>query len=298
MTVDHSSYIGRFAPSPTGPLHLGSLIAALASYLDAKANQGQWLVRMEDLDPPRETPGAADSILRSLEQHGLHWDGNVLYQSTQLERYHAIINDLIQRELAFYCTCSRRESEAMGGIYNGRCRDTFKQPDQDFAVRLRVDNRNIFFTDKIQGLVTEQLDTSIGDFVILRKDGLTAYQLAVVVDDAQQGITTILRGSDLLDSTPRQLFLQNTLGLATPAYAHIPVITDDEGNKFSKQTFAEAVDDQQAINNLRLALRFLNQPQPAQGVNLQDFLLSATDQWQLSSIPANHSIKASSIKQP
>jgi len=291
-------YIGRFAPSPTGPLHMGSLIAALASYLDAKANNGQWLLRMEDLGPPREVAGAAEAIIASISNHGFEWDGPLLYQSSKLDRYHSFVDQLIDNKQAFYCICSRRESETEHGTYNGHCRNSHQKPDRDFAIRLLVEPGSLTLLDQIQDRLYQQLDTSVGDFIIQRKDGLIAYQLAVVVDDADQQISHVIRGSDLLDSTPRQILLQQVLGFETPHYAHIPVISDATGNKLSKQTHAKPIDDKLAIDNLRYALAFLNQPQPLEGSNVQQLLTSAIDNWQINAIPKTKHISETSIKAP
>ena len=284
-----SGYIGRFAPSPTGLLHIGSLIGALASYLDARANQGRWLVRMEDLDPPREMLGAASAILQSLEDHGLTWDGEVLWQSQRHDAYRQVINDLLRANQAFYCTCSRRDLQQSKGIYQGRCRGRLTAPvDQDFACRLQVDNQSMAVDDAIQGHFSQQLEREVGDVILQRKDGLFAYQLAVVVDDAYQGITHIVRGADLLDSTPRQIYLQRVLGYTTPQYGHFPVITDEQGEKFSKQTFATAIDSADACNNLCLALAFLQQPLPPVELcqEVEAILAWAVEHWSIDSIPS------------
>ena len=225
------SYIGRFAPSPTGPLHLGSLIAALASYLHAHSHNGQWLVRMEDLDPPREMPGAADSILRSLEAHGLHWHGEVMFQSQRLEAYQAALESLHSRQLVYPCDCTRARLTKLGGIYDGHCRnrDNLQAP---FAWRLKVQDRSIQFDDQWQGPQKQNLALELGDYILKRKDGLFAYQLAVVVDDIKQGVNWIIRGSDLLDSSARQLYLFELLGNASVNFGHIPVIENELGQKF------------------------------------------------------------------
>ena len=283
-----SRYIGRFAPSPTGFLHIGSLIGALASYLDAKANQGQWLVRMEDLDPPREMPGAASAILQSLEDHGLAWDGEVLWQSQRHDAYRQVINDLLLANKAFCCTCSRSDLQGSHGIYQGQCRGCVTPPvDQDFAWRLQVDNKSIAFDDAIQGHFSQQLEREVGDVVLQRKDGLFAYQLAVVVDDAYQGINHVVRGSDLLGSAPRQIYLQQVLGYTTPQYMHFPVITNEQGDKLSKQTFAAAIKSGDACNNLCLALAFLKQPLPPEQLcqEVGDILAWAVEHWSVDSIP-------------
>ena len=211
-----ASYIGRFAPSPTGPLHLGSLFTALASYLDARANHGRWLVRMEDIDPPREIPGAADTILRQLENHGLHWDDSVLYQSQRLRAYQQAVADLVDKQLVYYCQCTRARLRSLNGIYDGHCRSqklltADSNATKSSAIRILVPDLTITWADLIQGPCSENLAKSCGDFIVVRRDGLFAYQLAVSVDDGYQGITHIIRGDDLLDSTPRQIYLLGQL---------------------------------------------------------------------------------------
>ena len=282
-----TNYTGRFAPSPTGLLHIGSLIGAVASYLDARANNGKWLVRMEDLDPPREMPGAADAILQSLQDHGLHWDGEVLWQSQRLQAYQHTIEQLLANKQAFYCTCSRSDLQGSNGIYPGHCRGTQSPPIGESAIRLQVDNCEISFDDGIQGRFSQQLQREVGDFVLKRKDGLFAYQLAVVVDDANQQINHVVRGSDLLDSTPRQIFLQRQLGITTPHYTHIPVITNQQGQKLSKQTFAQAIDADNACHNLLAALDFLQQPLPPEECRQTpgDILRWAQQHWSIAAIP-------------
>jgi glutamyl-Q tRNA(Asp) synthetase len=280
-------YIGRFAPSPTGPLHFGSLLGALASFLDARAHNGTWLVRLEDIDPPREVAGAATAILDCLRAHGLLWDGEVSYQSQRYALYRGAIERLLAEGHAFYCTCSRTELVQHGGIYAGRCRACRQKPATPHAVRLQVETGTLEFDDLIQGHIAQELARAVGDFVLFRKEGLPAYQLAVVVDDAAQGITRIVRGSDLLDSTARQIFLQRRLGLPTPEYAHIPVIANADGQKLSKQTFAPALDNGNALQNLQAALDFLGQP-PPDGAHRQsvDALLAwAIDHWRLEAVP-------------
>lgn len=285
MNTD-SRYIGRFAPSPTGPLHIGSLIAALASFLDAKANHGEWLLRIENLDPPREMPGANEQIIRCLKQHHLDWDGELLWQSDRHAIYQHVIEQLLDQQKAFYCSCSRADIQKSGGIYSGHCRGQQQPTSQACAVRLQVDDQPVIFNDHIQGDFGQQLQQQVGDFVIRRKDGLFAYQLAVVVDDALQGITHIVRGSDLLDSTPRQIFLQQQCGFTTPQYSHLPVITNEAGQKLSKQTFAAALDHNRATDNLLKALFFLNQELPPRSMqqNCQSILDWATEHWQVSRV--------------
>jgi len=232
-----SQYVGRFAPSPSGPLHMGSLVAAVASYLDARSHKGQWLMRMEDLDPPRETQEAADQILFALDACHLHWDGKVLYQSQRYPAYQEAITDLQQQSLVFACDCSRQQIQEAGGVYPGTCRER-KFQESETALRCKVPDEIIRFEDRIQGIQSQNLAMEVGDFVIRRKDGLYAYQLAVVVDDAFQQVTHIVRGIDLLDSTTRQIYLQRMLKLNEPAYAHIPVIVNNQGQKLSKQHMA------------------------------------------------------------
>jgi glutamyl-Q tRNA(Asp) synthetase len=296
-TAEPHAYVGRFAPSPTGPLHLGSLICALATYLDARANGGSWLVRMEDLDPPREIPGAADSILNSLKAHGLYWDQQVLWQSQRYEAYAAVVAQLLASGKAFYCDCSRAQLAQHNNIYQGHCRNRKLPADTPAAVRVRVEGETaISVSDHLQASLQEDVAAAVGDFIIRRRDRLYAYQLAVVVDDAYQGINRVLRGSDLYDSTPRQIYLQQLLALPTPAYTHIPVITNGKGQKLSKQTHAPVLDDDRAIDNLRLALRFLGQSPPAPQVQRLDLLLQhAVEHWKIRAVPARMGIPESSI---
>jgi glutamyl-Q tRNA(Asp) synthetase len=260
-------YRGRFAPSPTGPLHLGSLIAAVGSYLEARSRDGEWLVRMEDLDPPREVPGAADLILRMLEAYGFEWDGAVLYQSTRTDAYEAALQRLAQADMLYPCACTRKEiaDSAVQGIeglvYPGTCRSGLHgRPER--AWRVRTTAEKITFDDAIQGRQAQVLGHDIGDFVLKRADGLYAYQLAVVVDDAEQGVTQVVRGADLLGSTPRQIWLQRLLGLPTPQYTHLPVAVNAEGEKLSKQTLAAPLDLYRPAPSLWQALDFLGQQPP------------------------------------
>ena len=239
MVSQASTTIGRFAPSPSGPLHFGSLVAAVGSYLDARSQGGQWLVRMEDIDPPREQPGAADDILRTLDLFGLHWDGPVMYQSQRSEAYNAALSQLTDR--LFYCTCTRAELRPHGGRYPGTCYQRQSAPDQPSAVRLRGPEQPPVFEDRAAGLLQLTADDTGTDPVLRRKDGLWAYQLAVVVDDAAQGVTDVVRGHDLLTTTPVQVWLQQCLAVATPQYLHLPVVTGPDGRKLSKQNHAPAV---------------------------------------------------------
>lgn len=261
-----AEYIGRFAPSPTGPLHFGSLVAALASYRAARSAGGKWLLRMEDLDQPREQPGAADDILRALDKLGLAWDGPVIYQSSRLERYRAVLDDLARRGFAYPCACTRRELEdsalALDGsrIYPGTCRRGLDPGKAARSMRARTHGAPIGFADAVQGWREQRVETQVGDFVLLRADGVIAYQLAVVVDDLDQGITEVVRGADLLDSTARQIHLQRLLGARTPLYAHVPVAVNAAGEKLSKQTGARPLDLSDPQAELARARRFLNQP--------------------------------------
>jgi glutamyl-Q tRNA(Asp) synthetase len=260
-----SEYVGRFAPSPTGPLHFGSLVAALASYMQARAAKGKWLLRIEDLDLPREQPGAADQILRALERFGFEWDGPVLWQSARLERYRAVLEDLLRRGFAYPCGCSRKELEdsalAIDGsrIYPGTCRHGLAPGKSPRAVRLRTHATPIGFDDLIQGPAQQRVEREVGDFVLKRADGVYAYQLAVVVDDFDQGVTDVVRGADLLDSTARQIHLQRILGAPAPRYAHVPVAVDATGQKLSKQTGATPIDLADPGRDLARARRFLGQ---------------------------------------
>ncbi|MCL4130914.1 UNVERIFIED_CONTAM: hypothetical protein GTU68_005695 [Idotea baltica] len=287
-----SSYIGRFAPSPSGPLHFGSLVSALASYLDAKANSGQWLVRMEDIDPPREIPGAADIILRQLQQHGLQWDGQVLYQSQRSDAYLSVLKQLQQAGLIYPCQCSRQQLKENGGIHNDRCE--IQDPSAPSALRLSVvDPYQIKFNDIFQGSQHQDIKHQIGDMVLYRKDNLFAYQLAVVIDDTHQKITHVIRGSDLLDSTPRQIYLQQQLKLPTPVYGHIPVAINCEGQKLSKQNLAVAIDNKAAQNNLATAICWLGLPLPNNLISTKNSTLAhcdkllvwAIEHWQRDMIP-------------
>ena len=259
-----SGYIGRFAPSPTGPLHFGSLLAALASYLDARANQGKWLMRVEDLDPLREPVGSADHILQQLQDLGMDWDDEVLYQSSRLDAYEEVLHKLQEDGLCYTCDCTRPQIREMGLVYNGSCRERAAPPEMPYAQRLKTDALEIGFIDQIQGHFAQQLEGEVGDFVIRRKDELFAYQLAVVVDDAFQNITHVVRGWDLLDSSPRQIYLQRVLKYQKMHYAHIPIIVDAKGQKLSKQAFAPSIKTDRASQTIFKALTFLGQAPPAE----------------------------------
>jgi glutamyl-Q tRNA(Asp) synthetase len=254
--ITPSTYIGRFAPTPSGHLHFGSLVAALASYLDARSVGGRWLMRMEDLDPPREEPGAQAAILKALESYGFEWDGEMVRQSDRHDAYAEVLNRLFNHGLAYACTCSRKTLAPYHGIYPGLCRNAGHDT-KDAAIRLRVPELEYHFIDRVQGEYRQHLGRDVGDFVIRRRDGLYAYQLAVVLDDAWQGITDVVRGADLLDSTPRQLYLQELLGLPQPRYLHIPLITQPDGHKLGKSYRSPPLTEDQATPLLLRALRAL-----------------------------------------
>ncbi len=256
--MKHSAYIGRFAPTPTGPLHMGSLVAALASYLDAKAHQGQWLLRIEDLDPPREDPNAKTLIPQQLIAHGLHWDGDLTFQSEHSARYEHALEQLRQQQRLFACTCSRKQ--LAGQLHQGNCHSTLHG---ETAWRLLVDDQTWMFVDRVYGEQSQNLQHQVGDPVLKRKDGLYAYQLAVVVDDEASGVTHVVRGADLLDNTQRQLYLQACLGYTHPEYLHLPLVINEQGQKLSKQNQAKALDLTQVEANLFQCLGFLHQQPPA-----------------------------------
>jgi glutamyl-Q tRNA(Asp) synthetase len=280
------AYRGRFAPSPTGPLHFGSLVAALGSWLMARRAGGEWWVRIEDLDPPREVPGAAEAQLRTLAGFGLISDGPVLRQSARGAHYRAALDRLLAAGRAFPCLCSRSALAATGGVHRA-C--TPPAPGRhDTAVRLRVaDGSRVAFEDALHGRIVQDVDTAVGDVVLLRADGYWAYQLAVVVDDAEQGMTHIVRGADLLDSTPRQILLQRALGLPTPAYAHLPLILDAHGQKLSKSMAALPVDAADPLPALRAAWRALGQPGSVlnAGGGVETVLMRAVPEFDPSLIP-------------
>jgi glutamyl-Q tRNA(Asp) synthetase len=296
-----SAYIGRFAPSPTGPLHFGSLVCALASFLDARHHQGKWLVRIEDSDPPREIPGATTIILKQLESHGLLWDGDLLYQSQRSEAYNAALAQLQNHGLIYSCDCNRQRIASLGGIYDGRCRQ--RQVSSESAIRLRLpedaNNAVIAFDDLIMGNCRQNLCSEVGDFVVKRRDRLFSYQLAVSVDDQFQNISHIIRGADLLDSTARQLYLQRCLGSSAEAsaaihYGHLPLATNAEGQKLSKQNHAPALAPGEESTNLWLALNWLQQAPPIElrGEDKATIISWAITNWSIASIPRTAEIVA------
>ena len=298
MTMSESArYVGRFAPSPTGPLHFGSLLAAVASYLQARVNQGKWLLRVEDIDPPREQSGADQRIIDALEAYGFEWDGPVSYQSQFAARHETLVQRLLDAGQAYRCSCSRRDLAGarrgpLGTIYPGTCRSGSLAG--EVAIRVRTDNELIHFDDALQGGQSQRLESESGDFVIKRRDGLIAYQLAVVADDHEQGITEVVRGFDLLDSTPRHIHLQRLLGLTTPDYLHIPVEENADGQKLSKLTGATEIARHDVRPVLVRALGALGQ-RPERNLaasSLESMWEWASDNWQLGAMAGQKSIPA------
>ena len=296
--VAHAEVVGRFAPSPTGDLHMGSLMAATASYLMARTQKGKWLVRIEDLDPPREVPGAAQRILFDLERFGFEWDGEVEYQSQRHEDYRAVLDRLVALDAAYPCTCSRREIQSAGlcGVdgfrYGGACRGGTHAARLARAWRLKVPDQRICYRDGIQGEQAQNLWREVGDFVMRRADGLWAYQLAVVVDDAAQGVTQVVRGADLLDSTPRQIWLQQLLQYSQPEYFHIPVIANAAGEKLSKQTQAPALFSGGEVLQLWQALHLLWQspPEELKHADIASLWAWALQHWLVQKMPQQRSV--------
>lgn len=283
-----SEYVGRFAPSPTGHLHLGSLLTAVGSFLDARAHNGKWLLRIEDVDTPRMISGAAQSILTTLEAFGLYWDDTETYQSDQFHRYQDILAYLKQQQLAYPCFCSRKKIQQtnIGSlIYQGTCRSTTK-PNLNIphSWRLKVDNETYTFLDRIEGIQSQNVACDTGDFILKRADGLWAYQLAVVVDDQYSGVTHIVRGNDLLSSTGRQIYLQHVLNYSTPLYAHLPILVNNLGQKLSKQTLAPAIDTNNAFESLKSVLHYLSLVPPSQIDCIGDLLKWAVSHWTINAV--------------
>ncbi|MFN7087955.1 MAG: tRNA glutamyl-Q(34) synthetase GluQRS [Burkholderiales bacterium] len=293
-------YRGRFAPSPTGPLHFGSLVAAVGSYLEARVHRGAWLVRIEDLDAPRTVAGADAAILRALEACGMQWDGSIVYQSARRDAYHAALHRLRRQGLVYACACSRREIAdsgivgSEGFVYPGTCRHELPVGKPARALRLTTHAAAIEFDDALQGRIAQNVAAEIGDFVLYRHDRVYAYQLAVVVDDAAQGITDVVRGADLLDSTPRQIHLQRLLGLATPRYAHLPVAVNAAGEKLSKQTLAPPLDASRPAPLLVAALAFLGQQPPATlaAASVREIWQWALENWRIGRVPRARQLAA------
>lgn len=308
--LQQKPYRGRFAPSPTGPLHFGSLVTALGSFLQAKSQGGEWLVRIEDIDPPREVAGSADDILRTLEAFHLYWDGPVLYQSRRSDAYDAALEELASMGHSFPCACSRKSiadallknaahQDQRPSIYPGTCREGLPHGARARALRVKVSPQTIVFDDLIQGKIETQLDREVGDFVIKRADGYHAYHLAVVIDDAHQGITEVVRGMDLIESTPHHLYLQQLLGYPSPRYAHLPIAVNEEGEKLSKQTHATPTDKRNPGPTLANALSFLgHQPDPTViSAGPEELLNWALENWNLDKIPDQPSIPAAKFQQ-
>jgi glutamyl-Q tRNA(Asp) synthetase len=287
------AYRGRFAPTPSGPLHFGSLVAAAGSLLEARTRGGEWLLRIDDLDPPRVVRGAADAILRTLDAYGMHWDGAVVRQSARSAAYHAALHRLRRQALVYPCACSRREigdsaaAGIEGPVYPGHCRAGMPADRAARALRVLTHGAAVAFEDAVQGRIEQAIEAAIGDFVVYRADGVYAYHLATVIDDAAQGITHVVRGADLLASTPRQIHLQRVLGLPTPAYAHLPVALNEAGEKLSKQTLAWPVDASAPVPALHAALRFLGQPvsDDLRRATLRELWSWAFAHWRLASVP-------------
>lgn len=285
--------IGRFAPSPTGPLHFGSLIAAVCSYTHVKHQRGQWRLRIDDLDTPRVVAGCADAILHTLEAHGFEWDGAVVYQGQRSETYQHAAATLTECGHTYPCICSRKDIAAVaqagleGPIYPGTCRNGIAPQTEPCATRLRVENTLIETNDLVQGHLSQNLATDIGDFVIMRADAIAAYHLATVVDDIEMGITQVIRGADLMNSTCRQIYIQTLLGAAIPEYGHFPVAVNAQQLKISKQTKAEPLDLNTASDNLIAALAFLGQSPPEEllGHDPAEILAWGIENWNIGQIP-------------
>lgn len=299
--LERKKYMGRFAPSPTGPLHFGSLIAAMGSYLEARAKGGEWLLRIEDLDGQREVAGAADAIILTLEKLGFEWDQALTYQSQRTEIYRKYLAGLERNGQIYNCSCSRKDVQLLAGrgrfglIYPGTCRERPQHDTSSHAIRVTTHDQSIGFDDALLGHYQQRLQSEIGDFVLLRADGFVAYQLAVVIDDALQGITEVVRGADLLDNTPRQIHLQQLLDFQTPNYAHLPVATNSLGQKLSKQTGAMAIDHEKPIPLILQGLDFLNQELPREGdiETLDDLWQWAIKHWDLKRVPRKSAVASS-----
>jgi glutamyl-Q tRNA(Asp) synthetase len=278
-----SCYTGRFAPSPTGHLHLGSVYTALASFLDAHSHHGLWQLRFDDLDTPRNVVGATTHILQTLETLGLHWDGEVDYQSQHLDDYHAALAGLMRNGQIYRCQCSRKN---LTDIYAQTCRNQYIPAQIPHSLRLKTNNRNIVFNDDLQGCISHNLATQHGDFILKRKDNIVAYQFAVVLDDARQGVNHVVRGIDLLDATPKQIYLQQILNLPTPNYLHVPILVDADGHKLSKSTLATAVDLTAPNRVLFQLLNWLKQNPPVelQNENVDNILKWAIKHWNVAQL--------------
>ncbi|TDM55216.1 tRNA glutamyl-Q(34) synthetase GluQRS [Aliivibrio fischeri] len=281
-----TQYIGRFAPSPSGPLHFGSLVAALGSYLQAKSHQGKWLLRIEDLDPPREVPGAASLIIQTIENYGLEWDEEIVYQSQRHDLYQSQIDKWLQENNAYYCQCTRKQIKEDGGFYLGHCKDKHHS-EKNSAVRLVMQHPVESFNDIKHGTITIPSKLAHEDFMIKRRDGLFAYNLAVVLDDIDQGVTEVVRGADLIEPTGRQISLYRQLGANEVSYLHLPLAVDEKGNKLSKQNYAPAIDNSNPKPTLLAALTFLGFiiPLEVKQATLNEILQWAIQHWQLNQLP-------------
>lgn len=280
--------IGRFAPSPTGDLHFGSLVSAVGSFLEARSHGGFWLLRVEDIDPPREVAGSADRIIDDLYKLGMSPDGPVLYQHSRLGAYQDAVDLLVEKGLAYPCACSRKDL-TVSGQYTGTCRNGIPPGKSPRSIRFRVDPGVLSFYDELQGTVSDSPANISGDFIIKRADGLFAYQLAVVVDDHFQGVTQVVRGADLLDSTCRQITLQKALGFTSPTYMHLPVAVSEDGKKLSKRSRTDPVSSTDPASAVRQSLQFLGQ-NPPPGLSLQDLWDWALENWNSTKVPPARTI--------
>ncbi|MFV0574377.1 MAG: tRNA glutamyl-Q(34) synthetase GluQRS [Vibrio sp.] len=282
-------YVGRFAPSPSGPLHFGSLVAAFGSYFQAKSQQGLWLVRIEDIDPPREMEGASALILKTLEQYGLHWDKSVVYQSHRTDLYQDQIQTWLNSGKAYYCQCTRKQIQQSGGFYSGTCRSKHLNDPQNCSVRIKVDFPVYQFIDEKYGEMIIPKALAEEDFIIKRRDGLFAYNLAVVLDDIEQGITEIVRGADLIEPTGRQISLYRELNHPEVSYIHLPLAVDENGNKLSKQNHAPAVNINEPKPTLIKVMQFLGFTLPAdfESASLEQMIQWGCDNWSLAQLPAS-----------
>lgn len=290
------SITGRFAPSPSGELHFGSLLAALGSFLDARAQNGRWLVRIEDIDPPREIPGAADRILQQLEHYGLTWDGEIMWQSQRHARYREIIEWLIKHRKSYYCRCTRKQIQQTGGFYTGHCR-SLQHSAKNAALRLCQEKPVMAFNDLLRGTVTCDPRLAREDFIIHRRDGLFAYNLAVTVDDHDQGITQVIRGADLIEPTVRQIALYQQLDWQEPSYLHLPLALNRDGTKLSKQNHAPSLPQGDPKPALLLALRCLGQPatEDWRDLSIEQLISTAIARWDRKNIPINDTFVATGV---